>query len=199
MAAAAMTTPRKIDEARQRAVAACNEAYAAQPVAQPDGSTLALCLSGRIARGYQMLQDAGNKGPIQAAITALEGKAKVAFSDAEQAASDYGALCNGAGLTPADVYPPTCECVGCRLAGARMGYSAALAELREAAWALLLPAHMDSALPALVNLVEATGEHQEAQRKELWQRICRLALAQRKFREAVVALGQTPNWQKVLA
>ncbi len=196
-----MTTisPKMIDDARQRAVAATHAAYAPQPVVQRDGSTLALCWMGRIVRGYQMLQNAENKEPVQQALAVLEGKAKAAFNVAEKAASDYGALCIAAGLTvAADVYPPPCECEGCHLAGARMIYAAALAEMREAAWALLLPLHLDAALPALVDLVEATGEKQEVMRKELWDRLCRLALSQKKLREAADALGYPLNWYSAL-
>jgi len=193
-------SPRQIDDARQRAVAACNAAYAPQPVVQRDGSMLPLCWMGRISRAYQMLQSAETPDVVRQAITVLEGKARAAFNAAEKAASDYTALCIAAGLTvAADVYPPTCACEGCRLAGARMVYAAALAEMREAAYGLLLPAHVDAPLPVLVELVEATGEKQEAGRKELWERVCRLALTQKKLREAADALGETVNWQKVLA
>ncbi len=192
-------SPRKIDDARQRAVAATQAAYAPQPVQQRDGATLSLCWMGRIARGYQMLENTENKEPVQAAIAVLEGKARVAFNEAARAASDYGALCAAAGLTvAADVYPPTCECDGCHLAGARMTYAAALVEMREAAWALLLPAHMDAPLPVLVELVEATGEQQETGRKELWSRVCRLVLAQKKLREAADAMGYPLNWYSAL-
>lgn len=188
-------SPKQIEQARQRAIAACNAAYAPQSVPQPSTGALSLCWMGRIARAYQMLQNSDNPAAVRQAIKTLEQRAQEAFDIAEKAASDYAALCASVGVTAEDVYPPTCECEGCRLGRERQSYANALAELRTAAYALLLPAHLDAPLPALVELVEATGDAQEHQRKELWQRICRLAKAQKKYREASLALNQSPDWQ----
>lgn len=189
-------SPKQIEESRQRAAAACSAAYAPQAIPQPGGGVLSLCYMGRIARGYEMLR-AGDNPALRQGLTALQQKARDAFEIAEKAATDYAALCASVGATTEDVYPAQCQCEGCLIDGNRHNYHAAAADLRRAVWSLLLPTHLDAPLPALVELVEATGEAQESQRKELWQRICNLAKAQKDFREACLALGRTPEWQKV--
>jgi hypothetical protein len=54
----AAVTPNLIKQAEERTRQLNLLAYAPQPVAQPDGTTINLCWNGRIARAYDRLADA---------------------------------------------------------------------------------------------------------------------------------------------
>ena len=96
-------TPKQIDQAQAKAQDLCRLAYAPQPVAQPDGSTLALCWSGRIARAYDKLAiariaaDGAAIRKIETALAQLQATATAAFEAAETAKCAWVAMATSAG------------------------------------------------------------------------------------------------------
>jgi hypothetical protein len=197
-----MVTTRELDEARAKAEKLCVAAFAAQEIAQPDGGTLALCLEGRLTRAFILAGEAQNRGDaarvaqIKAGIEQLGEQTRQAQGAAHKAASDYAGLCAVAGREPVEVYPPKCECAGCKRKAAQEAYLAADATLRRAVFALLTPADATGALPALVGFVE--GADDEKTRGRLWNALKRISDAQRAYRAACEAFGREPDWVRML-
>lgn len=133
----------KSHELKHQAQRLVSQAYAAQPVKQPDGSFLELCLMGRIARAYRLLAEARTAGEteraatLQTAIDKLTQVAESAMAAANKAVSDYCAACVVEGSAPEDLYPPACRCVACQETNKVHSVSAAVGVMRAAVWALL--------------------------------------------------------------
>ena len=98
-------------------------AYAAQPVQQPDGSTLLLCWNGRIARGYERLAATGGKERPKSRRSRRQSAAWKRSTTAAAVAAErlprliWAAIAAAAGVTVGaqEVYPPECQCEGCRM------------------------------------------------------------------------------------
>lgn len=203
-------TPKQIEESKERARELLRLAYAPQPVKQKDGSVLHLCWNGRMQRAmdmaYKLSQQEENPtlkktlARLEQAIDVLDKQARAAADAAEQASSDYNALCAAAGVEAEDLRPPECDCEGCRLSKANNQYWSALGSMRSAFYRLFMATDVDEKeRPAIIDLVEATGAKQEGARKELWQRICAIAKAQKDYAEACEQLGWEPRWKEVFS
>ena len=197
-----IVTPNKIAQGRARAVDLCAAAYAAQAVQQPDGSTLALCWNGRIARGYERLaaaRGAKETAKVEAltkAIRGLEAQYNAAADAAERAAADWAAMAASAGVTvdAHEVYPPQCQCEGCAMQRAYHDHNEARGAYSDALYALLAPNPMD--LPPLLEMLEAIAE--EAQRDRLWTYMQRIRDTGRAYIKACEAAGTRPNWRAAM-
>lgn len=193
-------SPKQIEESRQRAADLCLAAYGPQRTSAGE----MLCWSGRIAKAMQMgnqAMQAGDNGKLAQINKALDILCKErtkAANAAEKAASDYGALCAGVGVDMADVYPAACTCDGCKLSLAHQTARDALHSMREAIYALLLPAQDGEPLPLLVELVEAVSGGNEVQYKRLWNMVTAIAHHQRAYGQALGTLGERVDWQRVL-
>lgn len=194
-------TPRAIADAKARAMELNTLAYAPQPVKQPDGSTLALCWTGRIARAYERLaaaRTARNTAAIDAlkdAIATLESKAAAAMNAAEHAASDWAAMCAAVGqpCDPDEVYAPPCTCEGCRMQAAYMDKAEARAKYVTALYDLLAPTSFD--LPPFMELgrlIQAGDQEAQKRMTAYWRRIYEAGV---QYIEAHRAAGTRPNWR----
>jgi hypothetical protein len=194
-------TPSKIEAARGAAVAALNAAYAPQPIAQPDGSTLHLCWHGRIARGYERLaaarraKDAAAVATITAAIRGLEAQANDALATAERAASDWAAMAAAAGSAadPQSVYPGACTCVGCKAAAAHHDHNEARGRYSDALYRLLAPTSGDC---PLLDIIAACDT--ETGRDKMWAALRTIYSAGRAYEAACKAADVPPNWRAAL-
>lgn len=102
-------TMSRVDEARQKAAAALQDAYG-RTQATPDGS---MCRMGRIDRAYQLKAGAnGNAGKYQIAITKMQEEATAAFAEADKAMATYARLCKQQNIA-ADIDTPACDCAYC--------------------------------------------------------------------------------------
>ena len=204
-------TPNAIKQAEEQARQLCLLAYAPQPVPQPDGSKISLCWNGRIARAYDRLADARNeaykltpkpntKTPkvkmIEERIADLERGATAAYNAANQAASDWAALCTAAGVEfdPLAVYAPVCTCEGCKAQQAATARRNAYAALTEATYALLAPESFT--LPPFVELMRRAND--EHARNALWAHWKRMLDAAEVYIAACQADGVEPDWRGVL-
>ena len=207
----AAVTPNKIKQAEEQARQLCLLAYAPQPVAQPDGTTIALCWSGRIARAYDRLAEARTEAynttpkpnmqtakvkAIEERIADLERGATAAYNAANQAASDWAALCTAAGVEfdPLAVYAPVCTCEGCKAQQAATARRNAYAALTEATYALLAPESFT--LPPFVELMRRAND--EHARNALWAHWKRMLDAAEVYIAACQADGVEPDWRGVL-
>jgi len=196
------TTTNDLTAARRKAVELCRAAYAPQPVAQPDGSTLPLCWNGRIARGYEKLAVARAERQtaliqaIQAALHGLEQQYNAAANAAETAASTWAAMAAAAGVAvePAEVYPPPCDCEGCRIQRAYHDHNEARGAYSDALYALLAPNSFETP-PILELLADAQNE---ASRDRLWTHLKRIRDLGNAYIAACMAAGTRPNWRVAL-
>lgn len=195
-------TTNKLAQMRNAALALMAAAYTPQPVPQPDGTTLALCWNGRIARAYERLaaariaRDAKIVGAVQEAIRPLEQKAEAAFKAAEDAASAWAAAAAAAGVVvqPNEVYPPPCACAGCRTQRAYHDHNEARGAYSDALYALLAPTSHETP-PLLAILAKAEDE---AQRDRLWAYLKRIRDAGDAYIAACKAADTRPNWRAAL-
>lgn len=207
----AAVTPNLIKQAEERARQLNLLAYAPQPVAQPDGTTINLCWNGRIARAYDRLADARNEAynsqprpnmktakvkAIEDRIVELERGALAAHNAAEQASSEWAALCAAAnlGCDPLTVYAPTCTCDGCKAQHAANARRNAYAALTDATYALLAPESFS--LPPFVELMRRADD--PAARDALWRLWKGMLDKAEAYIVACKADGVEPDWRGVL-
>lgn len=185
---AARMKANQIDTAWQRARDAAALAYSAQPVKQPDGSVLNLCLSARVARGIDRLCAAREAGEdttkLQIAVDALSAAALQAMRDAQAAAEHWAATARAVGqeVDPLAPYPPECNCAGCTMQRQRQGVAIARAEL-ELAMAFLLSGNE----PRLLSYMAGASDAQ--QRDLLWRALKNIADAMIACRQAALVAG----------
>lgn len=189
---------RQIDNARAEAIRLCAEAYAPQPVPQPDGTTLALCWSGRIARGYDKLaiariaKDEPAIRKIETALAQLQVKATEAFDAAESAKRAWQAMATAAGQT-ADVdavYPPVCTCEACQANVNQFDHNMARRTYTAMLYDLCAP-NRDT--PPIIELVRGAAE--KGNRDQLWTLLKRVLDAGEAYIDACRAAGVSPNWR----
>src|SRR5690606_25099358 len=196
-----VASPKANEEAKAKAIQLCAEAYAPQPIPQPDGSTLMLCWEGRVNRAWAVWQQVKASGDndkaqkIEEMAVALGHKMDAARAAAEKAASDYGTLVSSVGWRVEDVYPPQCQCEQCQRMVAQQEYFAAEMELYQAVSVLIEPAH-ERNMPALVALIDGAGD--EKNRDLLWRTLKRIADAQKRYAAACKAYDQTPQWRRAM-
>jgi len=192
-------TPNAIAQAKARAVELSLAAYAPQPVKQPDGSTLPLCWNGRIARGYEKLAVARAERhtaliqTIQTTLRGFEQQYNAAANAAEQAASTWAAMAAAAGITvdPTEVYPPPCDCEGCRMQRLYHDHNEARGAYSDALYALLAPNSFETP-PILELLADAQNE---TSRDRLWVHLKRISDFGSAYIAACTAAGTRPNWR----
>ena len=195
-------TPNAIAQAKARAVELSLAAYAPQPVAQPDGSVLSLCWKGRIARGYERLaaaraaKETAKVEALQKAIRGLEAQYNAAADVAERAAADWAAMAAAAGVIvdAQEVYPPECQCEGCRMQRAYHDHNEARGAYSDALYALLAPNSFETP-PILELLADAQNE---ASRDRLWTHLKRIRDLGNAYIAACMAAGTRPNWRVAL-
>lgn len=194
-------TPNAIAQAKARAVELSLAAYAPHPVKQPDGSTIALCWNGRIARAYERLaaarlrRDTAAIEVIQAAIKSLEDKATAAQNAAEAAASTWAAMCAAVGqpCDPMEVYAPPCRCEGCAAQLAYIDKNAARAHYVEALYRLVAP--NDHETPPLIDLGRRIQEGDKDASRQISGHLQRIYEAGKAYAEACAAAGVRPHWR----
>ncbi len=193
----------RLDAARAQAIALCAAAYAPQPVAQPDGTSLMLCWAGRIARAYELLaaariaRDTPRIEVIQAAIAGLEQKRSEAVSAAENAASTWAAIAAASG-TPANLnecYPAQCQCEGCRAQMAWHDHNEARGAYSDALYRLLAPNSDD--LPPLLQMMQTAADDKN-QRDRLWGYLKHIYDTGNAYIDACKAADVRPNWRAAL-
>lgn len=203
------TNTQRVDAARAAAVAALTAAYLPHAVAQPDGSTLMLCWTGRIARGYDKLaaarEDAKRRGDtndgtvkaIEAAIRKLEASYTAAASAAEDAAATWAALAAAQGVTvdPASIYPPACTCDGCKTAALWHDHNEARGKYSDALYALLAPNPTDR--PPLFTLLEDFNKT-EKDRERFWAAMKTIYDSAKGYDAACKAAGVQANWRMAM-
>ena len=196
-------TVNKIDQARAAAVAALAAAYTAQPVPQPDGTTLMLCWNGRIARAYDKLaiariaRDAATVKTLEGGIDALRSRYTAAAKAAEDAAAHWAALAAAAGQTvdPMSVYPPTCTCDGCKAAQQYQDKVQWRATYVSTLYDFLCPTSADTP-PAieLLRRLRSNKDDKEAQDR-FWVHMRRISDAGEAYAKACAEAGVRPNWR----
>lgn len=190
----------KIETAYQLAVKACALAYSAQPVRQPDGSTLLLCMASRISRGFDRLAAERAAGAdttrLMEGIDTLAKTAHKAMQDAETAAAAWAATAAAVGndVDPLQCYPPPCTCIGCQAEQKRQRAAITRAEATEAIYALLVGYGSDE--PRLLSFVAGAGD--AGQRDLLWASLKRIADALTAYKAACIAIGEQPDWRRLL-
>jgi hypothetical protein len=195
-------TPNRIAQAKARATQLCNAAYAAQPIPQPGGAVLPLCWNGRITRGYERLaaaRIAKNEAQIRVlenAIKGLEEQYNAAAREAEAAASEWAALAALAGEAahPHDVYPPQCECEGCRLQMTLHDHNEARGAYSDALYAFLAPMPEDT--PPVLELLK--DFQFEERRDRFWGYLKRIYESGNAYADACKQAGVRPNWRAAL-
>ena len=180
-------------ELRDKAIQACALAYAAQPVKQPDGSTLNLCWRGRLHRALlltwqaQQAGDAAQVATLEKAVAQLEAAMNAAYAKAT-------AACAAAGISDADAMPAPCQCAWCVHGENTHAQGQALGLARAALWALVMPGQ-GATLPAVVQLIQTAD--QASSRDQLWHRLKELSDNLQAYAQASQALGETPKWEYV--
>lgn len=196
----------KIGDAKRKARQLAVAAWTPQPVKQADGSYLDLCWRGRLHRAIKMYADTVNAGndalakKINAGIDKLNEAANAAGNAAEKAISEYSALVAANGGTPDDLYPPECQCAGCRESGRFHRMGSAEANARRAVWAFLGPESVGEA-PAIIGLFERSRRDDDVgkgARDGVWRHLYAIATALEEYRQAAADCGETPDYGKVL-
>ena len=193
----------KIDQAKQRAIAALAAAYSPQPVKQPDGPPLLLCWAGRIARAYDKLaiariaRDSKSVETLQSGINQLTARYNEAVKMAEDAAAQWAALAAAAGVTvqPTDVYPPTCTCEGCQAAQQYQDKVQWRATYVSVLYDFIAPTSADT--PPVIELMRQLRNNKgdkEAQDR-FWVHMRRISDAGEAYAKACAEAGVRPNWR----
>lgn len=194
-------TPRAIEDAKRRAAQLMQEAYAAKPT-PIDGQITLICLSGRIARGYDKLAiarragDAASIKKLEAGIRQLTDMYNAATKAAEDAAADWAAMAAAAGATvdPTSVYLPQCDCETCQAERARKsGYW-----FRDAYTAVVYDALAPNSFdfPPLLELVR-DAKNPDA-RDRIWAHLKRIFDAAEAYNKDCRDRGVQPNWRSAL-
>jgi len=199
-----MADVRAIEAAKREAVRLLGLAYTPQPVPQPGGATLHLCLAGRIARACDKLAAARHAGDadavrkIEAAYTALRGQYNAATEAAERAASTWAALATAQGVTvdANSIYPPPCRCEACAAQQAYQSHQSARAAYTNALYEAVAP---NSAMtPPLVELVRRVKAGDKDANRQLWTHLGKIADAADAYLAACADAQVSPNWRLAL-
>ena len=193
----------KIDQAKQRAIAALAAAYSPQPVKQPDGPPLLLCWAGRIARAYDKLaiariaRDSKSVETLQSGINQLTARYNEAVKMAEDAAAQWAALAAAAGVTvqPTDVYPPTCTCAGCQAAQQYQDKVQWRATYVSTLYDFIAPTSADT--PPVIELMRQlrTNKNDKEAQDRFWVHMRRISDAGEAYAKACAEAGVRPNWR----
>lgn len=193
-----MATPIELQQAKVKAAELCARAFGPQPVKKLNGDVLHLCWEGRLTRAVVMAGEASGDeaklAKMRNGITKLSEMAKKAENAANEAASHYAALCATAGTEPDNVYPPSCQCEGCKLKERQANYFAAEDALRSAIFELMAPRDARDPLPFLAKLIDNSDKPDV--RDRLWWKLKAIADAQKTYAEACEAFGQRPYWER---
>ena len=197
----AAVTPRAIEQAKARAIELMREAYCAKPV-PIEGQLQLICLSGRIARGYDKLaiarrsDNAAAVKKLEAGVKMLTDQYQAATKAAEMAASDWAALAAAVGVTvnPMDVYQPACECETCQANAKRANQFDMRDVYRDVVFDFLAPNSFDVP-PALLLIRDAKSP--EA-RDRIWAHLKRIADCGEAYIKDCADRGVQPNWRSVL-
>lgn len=193
----------KIDQAKQRAIAALAAAYSPQPVKQPDGPPLLLCWAGRIARAYDKLaiariaRDSKSVETLQSGINQLTARYNEAQKAAEDAAAQWAALAAAAGVTvqPTDVYPPPCTCEGCQAAQHYQDKVQWRATYVSVLYDFIAPTSADT--PPVIELMRQlrTNKNDKEAQDRFWVHMRRISDAGEAYAKACAEAGVRPNWR----
>lgn len=199
-----MADVRAIEAAKQEAVRLLGLAYTPQPVPQPDGTTLHLCLAGRIGRAYDKLaiarraDNAAAVRKIEAAYTALRGQYNAATEAAERAASAWAAMATAQGVTvdANSIYPSPCRCEACAALQAYQSHQSARAAYTNALYEAIAP---NSAMtPPLVELVRRVKAGDKDANRQLWVYLGRITDTADAYLAACADAQVSPNWRLAL-
>ena len=199
-----MADVRAIEAAKREAVRLLGLAYTPQPVPQPGGATLHLCLAGRIARAYDKLaiarraDNAAAVAKIEPALKALRSQYEAATKAAEDAASNWAALSTAQGVTvdANSIYPPPCRCEACAAQQAYQSHQSARAAYTNALYEAIAP---NSAMtPPLVELVRRVKAGDKDANRQLWAHLGRIADAADAYLAACADAQVSPNWRLAL-
>jgi hypothetical protein len=194
-----IVTARRIAEAKAEAQRLAQLAYGPQPVKQPDETTLALCWAGRLHRALELANaaqqagDATRLAAVERAIATLTVALHEADDAAQQAASDYAALCVVADRAPEELPVVTCSCVGCRAAARFHNLVNAAGGVRDAVWRLLGAA--EGEVPPLLTLVQQADD--AAARERLWRQLKSIADAMTTYAATCAEYEAAPQWREV--
>ena len=199
-----MADVRAIEAAKREAVRLLGLAYTPQPVPQPGGATLHLCLAGRIARACDKLAAARRAGDadavrkIEAAYTALRGQYNAATEAAERAASAWAALATAQGVTvdPASIYPPDCRCEACVAQRAYQSHQGARAVYTSVLYDLVAP--NSATTPPLIALARQVRAGDKDANRQLWVHLGKIADAADAYLAACSDAQVSPNWRLAL-
>jgi hypothetical protein len=195
-------TPKQLEAAKTKAIDLCRLAYAPQPVAQPDGTTLALCWSGRIARAYDKLaiariaKDAPSIRKIETALAQLQATATAAFEAAETAKRAWVAMATAAGQTADvnEVYQPTCTCAACTADAAYRSHHEFRHVYTAVLYDLLAPDPVRT--PPIIELMRNLRDKPGTDR--LWTMLKCISDAGEAYIKACRDAGVQPNWRVAL-
>lgn len=196
---AARMKANQVDTAWQRARDAAALAYSAQPVKQPDGTVLNLCLSARVSRGFDRIAAARAAGEdttkLQAAVDALSAAAMQAMKAAQAEAEQWAATAKAVGqdVDPLAAYPPECDCAGCSTWRQRQAVDIARADLQVALSFLL--AGNEGGAPRLLGYM--AGARDAEQRDLLWRALKNISDAMTVYQQAAGAAGEPVTWPEV--
>ena len=199
-----MADVRAIEAAKREAVRLLGLAYQPQPVPQPDGTTLHLCLAGRIGRAYDKLaiarraDNAAAVAKIEPALKALRSQYDAAIKAAEDAASNWAALATAQGVTvdPASIYPRACRCEACVAQRAYQSHQSARAVYTTVLYDLVAP--NSTSTPPIIALARQVRAGDKDANRQLWVHLVRIADAAAMYVESCNDAGVSPNWRLAL-
>lgn len=204
MAVAVMTAETTVDQAKAAAVRLLALAYLPQPVRQPDGTTIHLCLAGRLARGQDKLAiarragDAKSVAILEGALKQLRMMTEQAHSAAENAAATWAAMAAAQGLSvdPVSIYPAPCPCAECVIQANYQSHQSARDVYTTVLYEFAAP--NSHATPPIIALVRRAHAGDEAARRQVWTYLERIADAGNTYMAACDAASVSPNWRLAL-
>lgn len=204
MAVAVMTAETKVDELRAEAERLMALAYLPQPVKQPDGTTLMLCLHARVARAYdkfaiaRIAGDADAVRRLDAAVKQLRAQHNAATSAAENAAAAWAALATAQGVTvdPVSIYPPPCRCDACAAQQTYQSHQGARAAYTNALYEFAAPNSWTT--PPLIDLAQRVKAGDADANRQLWVHLGRILDAGAAYIAACNDAQVSPNWRLAL-
>ena len=194
----------KVDELKREAERLMALAYLPQPVKQPDGATLMLCLAARVGRAYDKLsiaRVAGNADAVrrlEGAVSQLRAQYNAAISAAESAAAAWAALATAQGLTvdAQAVYPATCTCEGCRAMQAHQSHQSARDAYTNVLYEFAAPNSWTT--PPLIDLAQRVKAGDQEANRQLWVHLGRILDAGVAYIAACNDAQVSPNWRLAL-
>jgi len=204
MAVAVMTAETTVDQAKAAAVRLLALAYLPQPVRQPDGTTIHLCLAGRLARGQDKLAiarragDAKSVAILEGALKQLRALTEQAHSAAENAAATWAAMAAAQGLNvdPVSVYPPTCTCAECMLQQNYQSHQSAMNIYTTMLYDLVAPNSRTT--PPIIDLMRRARAGDDEAKRQIWRYLDRILDAGNTYMAACDAASVSPNWRLAL-